>query len=141
MRLNKTFNKGKPEVSRTPLKSFKQAYLTDSLKVNPSDSISLCTGVLLPIRSTYSSASSTVIAAHSPGMERLSPSLMKSLPTTDDWTPKSAATHAVSIRTDSGSPTSPFLHFSATSQPEHHGNYGQFSLASSSNLIDELTLR
>ena len=102
MRLIKTFNKGKPEVSRTPLKSFKQAELTDSLKVNPSDSISFCTGVLLPITSTYSSGSSTVIAAHSPGMGRLSPSLIKSLPTTDDWTPKSAATHAVSIRTDSG---------------------------------------
>ena len=58
--------------------------------------------MLLPITSTYSSASSTVIAAHSPGMGRLSPSLIKSLPTTDDWTPKSAATHAVSIRTDSG---------------------------------------
>ena len=102
MRLIKTFNKGKPEVSRTPLKSFKQAWLTDSLMVNPSDPISLCTGVLLPIMSTYSTASSTVIAAHSPGMGRLSPSLIKSLPTTDNWTPKSAATHAVSIRTDSG---------------------------------------
>ena len=35
-------------------------------------------------------------------MGRLSPSLIKSLQTTDDCTPKSAATHAVSIRTDSG---------------------------------------
>ena len=39
------------------------------------------------------------------------------------------------------SPTSPFLHFSATSQPGYHGNHGKFSLASSSNLSDELTLR
>ena len=35
-------------------------------------------------------------------MGRLSPSLIKSLETTGYWTPKSAATHAVSIRTDSG---------------------------------------
>ena len=35
-------------------------------------------------------------------MGRLSPSLIKSLQTTEDWTPKSAATHADSMRTDSG---------------------------------------
>ena len=101
MRTIKTFNKGKPE-SRTPLKSFKKAWLTDFLKVNPSDSIKLFTGVQHPTTSTYSYASSAVIVAHSPGMGRLSLSLIKSLQTTDDWTPKSAATQAVSIRTDSG---------------------------------------
>ena len=102
MGLIKNFNKGRSEVSRTPPKSFKKAWLTDFLKVNPSDSISFCIGLLLPTTSTYSSASSAVIAAHSPGMGRLPPALIKSLQTTDDCTPKSAATHAVSIRTDSG---------------------------------------
>ena len=97
----KNYNKGRPEVSRTPPKFFKKALLTDSLKVNPSDSTSLYTGVLLPTTSTYSSASSTVIVAHSPGMGRLPPVLIKSLQTTDHCTHKSAATHAFSIPTDS----------------------------------------
>ena len=69
--------------------------------MNPSDSISLCTGLLLPTTSKYSSASSTVIVAHFPGMGRLPRALIKSLQTTDHCTPKSAATHAFSIRTDS----------------------------------------
>ena len=99
--INKTFNKGRPKISRTPPKSFKKAWFTDSLKVNLSESTPPFTGVLLPTTSTYSSASSTVIAAHSPGMGRLPPALIKSLQTTDDCTPKSAATHAVSKRTDS----------------------------------------
>ena len=43
-----------------------------------------------------------MIAAYSPGVGRLSPSLIKSLQTTDDCTPKSAATHAVSRLTKSG---------------------------------------
>ena len=102
MRLKKFFNKRRPGVSKTPLKSFKKAWFTDSLKVKLSESTPSFTGVLLPTTSTYSSASSAVIVAHSPGMGRLSPSLIKSLQTTDDWTPKPAATHAVSIRTDSG---------------------------------------
>ena len=102
IRIIRTFKKGRPEVSKTPLKSFKKAWFTDSLKVKFSKSTPSFTGVLLPTTSTYSSTSSAVIVAHFPGTGRLSPSLIKSLQTKDDWTPKSAATHAVSIRTDSG---------------------------------------
>ena len=101
MRIFKAFNKRRPEVSRTPLKSFKNAWLTDSLKVNPSDPCNYapdyCSQLHPHIHPPHQQ-----IAALSPGMGRLSPSLIKSLQTTDDCTPKSAATHAVSIRTDSG---------------------------------------
>ena len=80
MRIIETFNKGRPEVSKkTPLKSFKKACFTDSLKVKLSESTPSFTGVLLPTTSTCSSTSSAVIVAHSPGMGRLSPSLIKSL--------------------------------------------------------------
>ena len=141
MRLIKTFYKGRPEVSRTPHKSFKKAWLTDSLKVNPSDSISRCTGVLLPTTSTYSSSSSAVIVAYSPGMGRLSPSLIKSLQRTNDCTPKSAATHAVSMWTNSG--------FSKLTSSSLLSNFSsgtsrflvENSLTSSRNLSDGLTLR
>ena len=102
MRLLKNLNEGRPKISRTPFKSFKKAWLTVSLKVNPSDSISLCIGVLLPTTSTFSSASAALIVAHSPGMGRLPPALIKSLLTTDGCTPKSATTHVVLIQTDSG---------------------------------------
>ena len=37
MRIVETFNKGRPKVSKTPLKSFTKAWLTDSLKLHPSD--------------------------------------------------------------------------------------------------------
>ena len=70
--------------------------------LNPSDSISLCTGVLLPTTFTYSSTSPTVIVTHSPGMGRLPSALIKSLQTTNGCTPKMAAAHALSTPTDSG---------------------------------------
>ena len=76
----------------------------------------------------YSSASSTVIAAPYPGMGRLPAALIKSLQKTDDCTPKSAATHAVSRQTDSL-----LSNFSEIK--------GRFSLACSSKLNDGHTLR
>ena len=102
MRFKKNLHIGRPEVSKTPPDSCKKAWLTDFLTVNPSDSICLFTGLLLPTISTYSSASSTVIVAHSPDTGHSPPALLKSLQTTDNCTPKSATAHAVSIRTDSG---------------------------------------
>ena len=123
-------------------KSFNKAWPTDSLKVSPSDSISLFTGVLLPTTSTQSSASSAVIAAHSPGMGRLPPALIKSLQTKDDCTPKSATTHAFSIRTDSRFSNLDFSALLCTLlNLDIKGITGKFSLASSSNLNDGLTLR
>ena len=112
--------------------------------MNLSDSISLCAEVLLPTTSTYSSASSTVITAHSPGMARLPPALMKSLQATDHCTPKSesAETHAFSMRTD---PRFSNLAFSAVLctllNRDIKGITGKFSLTSSSNLSDALTPR
>ena len=98
--------------------------------------------VLLPTTSTYSSASSTVIVAHSPGMGRLSPSLIKSLQTKDDWTPKSAATHAISIRIDSRFSNLVFSALLCTLlNRDIKGITGKFSISSSSNMSDELTLR
>ena len=130
-----------PEVSGTPSKFFKKASLTDSLKVNPSDSISRCTGLLLPTTSTYSSASSAMIVAHSPGMGRLSPALIKSLQTTDHCTPKSAATHAFSIRIDSRFSNLAFSALLCTLlNRDIKGITGKFSISSSSNMSDALTL-
>ena len=95
---------------KTPLESCNEAWLTDSPKVNISEYAPPCTGVLLPITSTYSCASSTMIAAHSPGMGRLPPALLNYLQRTDNRTPKSAATNPVLRLTDSGFSN---LHFSS----------------------------
>ena len=141
MRLIKIFKKEMPEVSGTPSKFFKKAELTDSLKVKPSDSVSRCTGVLLPTTSLYSSASSAVIVAHFPGMGRLSPALIKSLQTTDHRTPKLAATHAFSIRIDSSFSNLAFSALLCTLlNRDIKGITGKFSISSSSNLSDALTL-
>ena len=153
MGFKKNLNKGRPEVSKTPLECCKKEWLTDSLKVNPSDSISLCTGVLLPTTSTYSFASSTVTVTHSPGVGRVPTALIKSRQATDECTSKSAATHAVSIRTDSGfsnlAPSAllriiqprPFRTTLQLLNRDITGLTRIFSLASSSNLSNELTLR
>ena len=104
MRQNKNLYKGRPELSITLLESHSKAWLTVSLKVNPSRFTSQCTGVLLPTTAICSSTSASSIGAHSFSLSigRLSPFLLASLQRTEDCTIKWAATQTVSFQTDSG---------------------------------------